>query len=188
MYLQLMGKATVTDQCTTIGPILTDAIITLSAGGLSTWRPRAGVYWKAGVDWNDGNPNDIDNFTVGEVWSDPSHQLILPQDIRPLNIQDLVCPTWGLGLSTSTNGDIITTIGPPWLPLIVPPMEMFTLDPTWASDCAGFWTDPFTLSTFALFDPPIALTPATLLLPTSITRLCPRLQTNNGSKAGYTLY
>ena len=163
----------VTDQCTTIGPTLTDAIITLPPGGLSTWRPKAGVYWKAGVDWNDGNPNDIDNFTVGEVWSNPSDQYILPQDIKPLNVHDLECPTWGLGLSTSANGDIITTIGPPWLPLVVPPMEMFTLDPIWASDCTGFWTDPFTLSTFALFDPPVALTPAALLLPTPIARSTP---------------
>ena len=173
MYLQLIGKATVTDQCTTIGPVLTDAIITLPPGGLSTWRPEAGVYWKAGVDWNDGNPNDIDNFTVGEVWSNPSDQFVLPQDFKSLNVQDLACPTWGLGLTTSANGDIITTIGPPWLPLIVPPMEMFTLDPTWASDCTGFWTDPFTLSTFALFDPPIALTPAALLLPTPAARPTP---------------
>ena len=170
MYLQLMGKATVSDQCTTIGPILTDAIITLPPGGLSTWRPEAGLYSKVGVY---GNPEGIDSFTVGEVWSDPSDKFIRPQDIKSLNVQDLACPTWGLGLSTSANGDIITTIGPPWLPLIVPPMEMFTLDPTWASDCAGFWTDPYTLSTFALFDPPIALTPGALLLPTPPARPMP---------------
>lgn len=122
---------------------------------------------------SDGNPSDIDNFSIGEVWSNPSDQFILPQDIRALNVQDLACPTWGLGLSTIANGDIITTIGPPWLPLIVPPMEMFTLDPTWSSNCAAFWTDPFTLTTFALFDPPVALTPAGLLLPTPPARLTP---------------
>lgn len=170
MYLQLMGKATVTDQCSSINPVLTDAIITLPPGGLSTWRPEAGVYSNFGVY---GNPEGIDNFTVGEVWSDPSDKFIIPQDIKSLNLQDLACPTWGLGLSTSANGDIITTIGPPWLPLIVPPKEMFTLDPTWASYCAGFWTDPYTLSTFALFDPPIALTPEALLLSTSPARPTP---------------
>ena len=165
-----MGKATVTDQCSSINPVLTDAIITLPPGGLSTWRPEAGVYSNFGVY---GNPEGIDNFTVGEVWSDPSDKFIIPQDIKSLNLQDLACPTWGLGLSTSANGDIITTIGPPWLPLIVPPKEMFTLDPTWASYCAGFWTDPYTLSTFALFDPPIALTPEALLLSTSPARPTP---------------
>lgn len=165
-----MGKATVTDQCTTVGPILTNQIITLPPGGLSTWRPEAGVYYNA------NEPNDVDNFTVGEVWSDPSAQLevgIIPQDIKPLNIQDLACPTWGLGLSTSANGDIITTIGSPWLPLIVPPMEMFSLNPIWASACTGIWSDPFTLTTFALFDPPVALTPAALLLPTTPARPTP---------------
>ena len=170
VYLQLVGKATVTDQCNTVGPILTDAIITLPPGALSTWRPEAGVYSR---HLSNGNPNGIDNFTVGEVWSNPSDQYILPQDIKPLNVQDLACPTWGLGLSTMANGDIITTIGPPWLPLVVPPMEMFTLDPTWSSNCAAFWTDPVTLTTFALFDPPVALTPAALLLPTPPARPTP---------------
>lgn len=164
MYLELMGKATVSDQCTTVGPILTNPIITLPPGGLSTLRPEASDNY-----WNNNEPNDYDPFAVGEVWSDPSgdDQGILQQDVKPLNIQDLECPTWGLGLSTPANGDIITTIGPPWLPLIVPPMEMFSLDPTWVSECTGFWSDFFTLTTFALFDPPIALTPEALLVPTS---------------------
>lgn len=126
-------------------------------------------------NYNEGG--EVDYYTIGEVWFDPTDQALdlgrFQQEIEPLNIQDLVCPTWGLGLSTSANGSIITTIGPPWLPLIVPPMEMFTLDPTWASDCLGFWSDTISLSTFALFDPPVALTPAALLLPTPIARPTP---------------
>ena len=55
---------------------------------------------------------------------------------------DLACPTWGLGRSTSADGSVITTIGPPWLPLIAPPMELFSLDPTWASLCNNPASDP----------------------------------------------
>ena len=109
-------------------------------------------------------------YTVGELWHDPSGQFNMPiaYGIAPLNLKDLACPTWGLGRSTSIDGTIITTIGPPWLPLIIPPTEIFSLDPIWASQCTGLLTDQFALTTFALFDPPIMLTPAALLLPTSL--------------------
>ena len=167
LYLQLMGTATVSDQCTTIGSILTSPIITVTPGGLSTLRPKAGAYYA-----NNG-AGGLDNFTVGEIWSDPSAQGLNPEDIKPLNIRDLACPTWGLGLSTSANGDIITTIGPPWLPLILPPMEIFSLDSKWASECTGFWSDFWTLTTLFLFDPPIALTPAPLFAPTPLALSVP---------------
>ena len=85
--------------------------------------------------------------------------------LAPLTISDLACPTWGLGRSTPADGTVITTIGPPWLPLIAPPMEAFSLDPTWALLCTGILTDRFDLSTFALFDPPIALTRGSGLVP-----------------------
>lgn len=86
-------------------------------------------------------------------------------------MRDLACPTWGLGISTSANGDTITTIGPPWLPLIFPPMEIFSLDAKWESECTGFWSDFWTLNTLFLFDPPIALTPALLLAPTPLAHI-----------------
>ena len=162
-----MGTATVSDQCTTIGSILTSPIITVTPGGLSTLRPKAGEYYA------NNEAGGLDNFTVGEVWSDPSAQGLNPEDIKPLNIRDLACPTWGLGTSTSANGDIITTIGPPWLPLILPPMEIFSLDSQWASECTGFWSDFWTLTTLFLFDPPIALTPAPLLAPTPLALSIP---------------
>ena len=150
----------ISDYCDTVGPYLTNPpIITLPPDGLSTWRPPAG-----------GNNGFPDNFTVGEIWVDPTQELYAPliEGIKQLDINDLACPTWGLGRSTAVNGTVLTTIGPPWLPLIVPPLELFSLDPTWSSQCTAMLTDQFALTTFALFDPPIALTPATLLLPTSV--------------------
>ena len=91
---------------------------------------------------------------------------ILQQVFAPLDVNDLACPTWGFGISTSADGTVVTTIGPPWLPLIGPPEDIFSLDPIWAAGCTGLFSDSFGLTTFALFDPPIALTPAVLLAST----------------------
>lgn len=52
-------------------------------------------------------------------------------------------------------------------------MNIFTLDPIWSSLCTGIFSDSFGLITFALFDPPIALTAAPLLLPTPSARPTP---------------
>lgn len=49
-------------------------------------------------------------------------------------------------------------------------MDVFSLDPIWASACTGMYTDPARKTTLALFDPPIALTTAALLLPTPTAR------------------
>ena len=159
-----MGTAAVQDLCTSVGPELINPIITLAPGELSTWNPT-------GID--------TDYYTVGEIWEDPS-AIANPDDpdalldgIAPLEIQDLACPKFGLGRSTSADGTVITTVGPPWLPLIVPPMNIFSLDPIWAALCTGVLADSWGETAFALFDPPIALTPASLLLPTSETRPTP---------------
>lgn len=159
LYLQLMGTAAVSDRCTTVGSKLINPVITLPPNGLFTWKPRVN-------QWD----YDHDNFTVGEVWHDPSGVFNEPIEngINQLDLKDLACPTWGLGKSTAANGTVITTIGPPWLPLIVPPFDLFSLDPTWAALCTGILTDQFDLTTFALFDPPIALTPAAVLASTPL--------------------
>lgn len=164
LYLQLIGTAAVSDQCTTVGPNLISPIITLSPGELSTWKPRANEY-----SYYD------EYFTVGEIWQDPSQNINvdIADGIAQLNFNDLACPTWGLGRSTAANGTVITTIGPPWLPLIVAPIEVFSLDPTWASVCTGMFNMQFYSTTVALFDPPTALMPAPLLAPTSLARPTP---------------
>ena len=154
VYLQVVGTLAVVDHCATVGPILTSPIITFPPGGLSTWKPppppESGVF----------NP-----FEIGATWVDPLQGGVLD----PLTIKDLACPTWGLGRRTSANGKVDTTIGPPWLPLIVPPSEAFFLDPTWADLCTGMESDWFALKTFAIFDPPIALTVESRLVPFSVS-------------------
>lgn len=106
---------------------------------------------------------------IGERWSDPADAIgefgaVEEDGISPLNVKDLACPTWGLGKSLSA-GTTVLTIGSPWLPLIVPPTEIFSLDPTWASACTGMFTGANGFTTFDIFDPPVALTPAAWLVP-----------------------
>ena len=144
------------DQCTgTVGPVLTDPIITFAPGQLSTWRPPPPGQWQ------------YDNFTIGEIWTDWS-SVVAVGDIGyhfPLEVKDLECPTWGLGRSTLVNGAVTTTIGPPFLPLIKPMMQAFTLDPSWSAACTGLLTDAFAGLAFEIFDPPMALTPGVALVP-----------------------
>ena len=166
MYLQLIGTATVKDQYTTVGPKLTDLIITLAPDTVSTWK-----LYIPDNQWL----NSYTNFTVGAIWEDPAGMIGYDYiaGIAPLDIKDLACPTWGLGRSTAANGTVITTIGPPWPPLIMPPLEIFTINPIWAARCTGVFSDQFGLTTLALFDPPTALTPMTGLLPTPHPTLTP---------------
>ena len=99
-------------------------------------------------------------------------------------MKDLACPTWGLGFSTSDDGTVITTIGPPYLPIVIPPMSVFSLNPIWASACTAMYTDPAGETTLALLDPPIALTTAALPLPTPTahpTRAEPTTAANQAS-------
>ena len=135
--------------------------MTFPPGGLSTWKPPiypASIY--------DDYPTP-QNFSVGAVWTNPTGD-DMAGVLAPLTIRDLACPTWGLGRSTSADGDVITTIGPPWLPFVAPPMEAFYLDPTWESLCTSVNDDVWALTTFAIFDPPVALTPGSVLVPAPV--------------------
>ena len=156
LYLQVVGAATAADLCNaTIGPVLDDPIITLAPGQLSTWRPPPLSQF------------GYDNFTIGEVWQDWSTVAGVGDQgqLVPLDVKDLACPTWGLGRSTGADGTVTTTIGPPFLPLIVPMMQAFSLDPTWSEVCTGIFRDAFADQTFAIIDPPMALTPGVALVP-----------------------
>lgn len=109
IYLQLMGTAAVQDQCTTVGPKLTSPILTLSPGALTTWRPPP-----FGV----ANDDTLHFFLVGDVLSpiEAWFELLGSVDVQctaPLDVKDLACPTWGLGMSTAANGTIFTLVGPP---------------------------------------------------------------------------
>lgn len=107
-------------------------------------------------------------YSIGGDYVDPSLNLGVNLGIfKALNVADLECPTFGLGLATGTDGTVRTTVGPPYLPIIIPPPQALTLDPDWQKQCTAYQSalegDPG--FSFAIFDPPRALTAAGALVP-----------------------
>lgn len=129
------------DQCGPIGSILTNPIIALPPGQVSTYSA--------------GFP-----FTIGEQYYDPNGVIggMFLGYAKPLITADLACPTFGVGLTTSA-GSTYATYGPPYLPIIIPPPQLLDLDPEWKRLCTGFLSNSPGLRSFAIFDPPRVLTP-----------------------------
>ena len=165
----MLGTAGLRDECATVGPILTNPIVTFLPGALSTWKPPPPTDpWHHHYEYGPGKVWTNDNS-----WGAGLNTGV----IAPLGLKDLACPTWGLGRSTAPNGSVITTIGPPFFPLLVPNTQMFSLDPTWARICTAVNIDTFANNqTFIIFDPPTALTPKAMMIQTSDTapKLTPR--------------
>ena len=134
------------DQCGPLGQNKTGVFIAIPPGQLSTSKV-------------DLIPHIRD---VGSEWLDPSvygQGFFAPDNVQPFVAADMNCPTFGLGVSTDDQGLIRTTIGPPWLPLIVPPSQALSLDPAWLKYCTGILSYSQNLASFGVFDPPHALVP-----------------------------
>ena len=141
VYLEVVGPISVTDQCGPLGSTLTNPFIAFAPGALQTFDPP----WP---------------MTQGQIFDIPQGFVGGPflGSVNPLKIPELECPTFGVGKSTS-GGKVVTTVGPPWLPLIIPASQAFSLDPEWSKFCPGILSASGGLSTFAIFDPPHALRP-----------------------------
>ena len=136
---------------------MTNPIITLAPNVLSTYVPPS---YSIGSTYTDLNAQNGPDGFVGHA--------------EPLNIADLQCPTFGLGIETGADGIVHTTVGPPWLPIIIPPREVFTLDPMWESICTDL-ASYYVFESFAIFDPPLALAPESYLVPPSPAASSPNL-------------
>lgn len=140
MYLEIVGTAAISDQCGPLGAVLTHPWVAIPSGQLITYSnslfPLGACYY------------DIQGF--GWMFEGVT---------KPLNVADLECPTFGLGPGTNTDGTPCRTIGPPYLPLIVPPSQVLSLDPGWLKSCTGLLSYAVGLSSFAIYDPPRALQP-----------------------------
>lgn len=91
----------------------------------------------------------------------------LPASIKPLNLADLACPTVGVGKSTASDGTVHWTYGAPYLPIIIPPRQLTTLDPVWRKSCTEIYSVGDFLKSFAIADPPRILQPVAALVPAS---------------------
>lgn len=109
------------DMYDTIGAILTNPIVTFPPGRLSTWKPPPAT----GIQ-------SYNKYALGEVWINWGAGYEDERTFAPLDVKDLACATWGLGRSTDSNNSVIITIEPPFLPLLIPNTQIFSVDPTWA--------------------------------------------------------
>ncbi|MCJ1463653.1 hypothetical protein MMC07_002261 [Pseudocyphellaria aurata] len=150
VYLEIVGTAAVSDSCAPVGAVLTNPIVAVPPGVLMTYSPQF-------------------PFTVGQEYTDPNG-VIGGQFLgfkKSLNIAELECPTFGVGPATSANGRVYRTYGHPYLPIIIPPQQILSLDPAWEKYCVDFLSYSPGLRSFAIFDPPRILTPVAALLPPS---------------------
>ena len=141
MYLEVIGTVSASDFCGPLGSPVTNPFIPVPSGALSTFEPRS--------------------FSVGEVFR-PNFapgQIFYGHHAKSLNVADLDCPSFGLGKTTEQDGQVHTTVGPPWLPLILPPPEVLDLDATWKASCPGLLSHRWGLKSFAIYDPPHVLEP-----------------------------
>lgn len=147
-YLEFVGTVGVHDKCGTISSTVNNPFVAVPVGGLTTYEEANTVVG------DEINPPLIENGT-----------LLAGGTFKPLKLVDVECPTWGVGTLLSIFGGSVrtaTTIGPPWLPIIIPPLNAMTLNPLWETLCTSVssnYNDHF-------FDPPRSLTPAQLMVPT----------------------
>lgn len=128
------------DQCDFVGTTLTHPWVAIPSGQLFTYSDSLQQVGKCFQDLQ-----RFGYFFEGTT--------------KPLNVADLECPTFGLGPGTDTHGKPCRTVGPPYLPLIVPPSQVLSLDPGWQKACTGLLSYAEGLSSFAIYDPPIGLEP-----------------------------
>lgn len=151
VYVSIAGTVAVKDQCGPLGSTITNPIIALNPRELSTYEDH--MVTSIGSKWFDANGMIGGNF-IGTV--------------KPWDFDATTSPTWGVGIRTSANGEVYYTIGPPYLPLIIPPPQLLSLDPEWISYCTGYLSNSPGLISYALLDPPEVLTPVTALTPVEV--------------------
>ena len=118
------------DFCGQLGAVHTGLTIPITEGGLST------------LSWDIPVGGTVEGGGGG--------------DVKAFNPADIACPTWGIA---SPNGGLGGwTVGPPYMPIIVPPPEMLALNSEWSS-CAWEPSAAGWIMTYGIFDPPHALTP-----------------------------
>ena len=121
MYLKVVGTVVAFDKCGTIGTPVVDPVVVIPSGGLSTYERspfRTGdlirSIYTGEVGWNGNTPSGMRQY------------------VKSLNVNDLECPTYGVGFSTDAQGEEHATVGSPWLPFIIAPPQLLSLNSVWA--------------------------------------------------------
>ncbi|KAL9037186.1 MAG: hypothetical protein Q9180_003863 [Flavoplaca navasiana] len=152
LYMVISGTLAVRDDCGTLGNVYSHVTIPIKPGGLSTISFSASDALHA-----------REGSTVGSF--DPA----LPASCRTYGAAD---PDWET--LTQSTGNFTTTIttsyvalGPPYWPILSPPIELLEYDPEWKASCPYWHTDggDFDLFYHGIFDPPRVLTPVSAIAP-----------------------
>ena len=140
IYLQVLGTASMIDSCGPVGASYTSPIIAIPSGGLYTIS--------------------LDVPIGGTFYYDPKYGM--EGSTKQVEVTDLACPTWRIG--TATVADMTyygygRVVGPPFFPLVSPPPELLSFDPSWAKCTAFEKYCEKGCESWAIFDPPSALIP-----------------------------
>lgn len=135
----ISGTLAVRDQCGTLGNVYSDVTIPIKPGGLSTLS-FSGTQFAA-----------IRGSTVGPF--DPA----LPASCRTYGAAD---PVWETLTQSWDNTTITVTtsyvsVGPPYWPILSPPVELLEYDPKWKAKCPYWHTagNNFDAYYHGIFDP-----------------------------------
>ena len=136
VYFEIVGTASFADECGALGTKVVASTIAIPPGVMSTISfdvPIGGTI-SAGV----------------EAWKS--------RTVKPLDLRDLECPTWGLASQTPQSGRATALVGSPFFPMLVPPPQLLTVDVAWSKCMGNHWP-----LKYGIFDPPHALTPNAVL-------------------------
>lgn len=135
----ISGTLAVRDQCGTFGKVYSDVTIPIKPGGLSSLS-FSGTQFAA-----------YRGSTVGSF--DPA----LPASCRTYGAADPIWETltqsWDNTTTTVTTSYV--TVGPPYWPILSPPVELLEYDPKWKAKCPYWHTagNNFDAYYHGIFDP-----------------------------------
>lgn len=133
----MIPSMTVYDDCGSVGVPLTSPIVAIPSGGLLSDEP---THFTLGEVLHGPWPYLQFSDAVTKSWPSGLTDFVTGSHVaKSLNVAELECPTFGAGSTTVTGQaeSVYTTVGPPWLPYILPPLQISTLLPEWSSVCAG---------------------------------------------------
>ena len=164
--MQVKGTLRVEDQCGGIGSTLTSPFFSFRPDQVSTYQLKT-----------QDKPNLYHSRSkVAEfasvIWDGMKNQVGTIDQLAQLTVADFECPSMGLGRASTDlrslyPGDNILTFGYPYLPVIVPPLDLINEDPDWKSVCTSFQIHGMP-NKIGMFDPPRVMIPQNQLAPAGV--------------------
>ena len=155
-----MRAPTLNDRCGSVGLLPTQSLLGFPPGHLSTMTGD----WTVGEEYHEASLNTNLNIPVQSVGM--ADRIVQRATAKALRVADLDCPTFGVGTQLGELSQTTTTVGPPWLPMVIPPSELLGLDPGYKELCGGRLEQPGgVVLPHAILDPPFAHVPRGQLVP-----------------------